>query len=61
MFTEQDLAWITVAVEDRIELLEETRDWNEQEGLLEAVEKAREEILIYQRILDKLYSRGGED
>ena len=59
--TDQDLAWITVAIEDRLEMLDEQRDWNESQGLMESVEKNRDEIRIYERILNKLRMRGGED
>lgn len=59
--TDQDLAWITVAIEDRLEMLDEQRDWNESQGLMESVEKNRDEIRIYERILNKLSMRGGED
>lgn len=59
--TDQDFAWITVAIEDRLEMLDEQRDWNDSQGLMEAVEKTREEIKVYERILNKLNSRGGED
>jgi hypothetical protein len=59
--TDQDLAWITVAIEDRLEMLDEQRDWNESQGLMESVEKNRDEIRIYERILNKLCMRGGED
>ena len=59
MFTEQDLAWIQVALEDRIEMLEERRDWNESEGLHDVVSKLRDEIKTYETILNKITARGG--
>ena len=59
MFTEQDIAWIQVALEDRIEMLEERRDWNESEGLHDVVSKLREEIKTYETILNKITARGG--
>ena len=50
-FTVKDLAWLIVAVEDRIKDLDDAIEWNDSQGMPDAAEEARRERKVYGDIL----------
>lgn len=59
--TKEQLRWLITALEIRVDELQETIDWDEGQGMLEAAEVARKERNIYDAILNELHLTEDKD
>lgn len=59
--TKDQLRWLITALEIRVDDLQQTIEWDEGQGMLEAAEVARKERNIYEGILNELHTTEDKD